>query len=179
MEESKLIEYPQDKQLGIAKADFLLKEITRILNTDCPGFTKIATKEIQKGQGQNVSGLESVTTIIDRAIRKKIMQFKNVSEWNSRYYDDISQAIPNQGVLNSIIEELKTNQTIEKIIEEAKETYDPEVLVTHVTLVGEPVGRKPDGGRKMRKSNKRHRKSNKKHRKGNKKHKKSIKKHRR
>ena len=160
MEKSKPIEYPQKVKSGIAKAQVLLKRITKKLNTDHPGFTTIA---------QTNQKLGYVNEIINRAIENKIMQFKNVSEWNAIYYDDISTAIPTYGVLDSIIEELKKNQTINDIIREAKEKYDPEVLIYAVTV----------GGRKMRKSSKRHRKSNKKYRKGNKKHKKSIKKHRR
>ena len=167
--ESTPIQYPANAESGIAKAQFLLQEITRKLNTDHPGFTTTAT------QGQrNMSKFGIVIDIITKAIQNKIMQVKNINgEWDSTYYDDISTAIPNKGVLDSIIEELEKNQTINDIIIEAKEKYDPEVLVTYVT----PASNQ-NAGRKMRKSNKRHRKSNKKHRKSNKKHKRSIKKHR-
>ena len=168
--ESTPIQYPANAdRSGLAKAQFLLQEITRKLNTDHPGFTTIATQETQ-GQ-RNMSKFRDVIDIITKAIQNKIMQVKDVSEWNAIYYDNISQAIPNEDVLNSIIEELKQNQTIKDIIKEAKEKYDPEVLITSVTT-------DQNAGRKMRKSRHRHRKSNKKHRKGNKKHKKSIKKHR-
>jgi len=177
MEESKRIEYPANAESGIVNAQFLLQEITRKLNTDHHGFTTIATQQTHEGQGRNISRLVSVTTIINKAIKNKIMQWKRTNGedvpeiWNAKYYDNISQAIPNEDVLNSIIEELKQNQTIKDIIKEAKEEHDPEVLITSVTT-------DQNAGRKMRKSRHRHRKSNKKHRKGNKKHKKSIKKHR-
>jgi hypothetical protein len=163
------IQYPGNAESGIAKAQFLLQEITKKLNTDHPGFTTTAT------QGQrNMSKFGDIIDIITKTIKKKIMEFLGVTgEWNSIYYDEISTAIPTYGVLNSIIEELEKNQTIKDIIIEAKEKYDPEVLVTHVTPASDQ-----NAGRKMRKSNKRHRKSNKKHRKSNKKHKRSIKKHR-
>ena len=197
--EGEFIQYPQEN--GLVKAQFLLKTITTKLEGDHPGFTTIATQQTQTGQGRNVSKFASVIDIITKAIQNKIMQFKNVSGWDSIYYDDISTAIPTYGVLDSIIEELEKNQTIKDIIIKAKEKK-PEVLITSVTPHGNqdqhikdiireatekekvldirkvtPHGNQ--GGRKMRKSSKRHRKSNKKHRKGNKKHKKSIKKHRR
>lgn len=175
MEQTKDI-YPQKYESGVAKAQFLLKEITRILNKEHPGFTEIATQETQQGTGRDMNRFSLVTEIITKAIQTKIMQFKNVTEtgWNSIYYDDISTAIPTYTVLNSIIEKIEDNQTIKDIIKEAKEKYDPEVLV----IAGDftPVG--SEGGRKMRKSRYRHRKSNKKHKKGNKKHKRSIKKYR-
>jgi hypothetical protein len=205
MDERKRIEYPQDKESGIAKAQVLLEEITTKLDIYHPGFITTATKETQTGQGRNVSRFGNVTTIIDDAIKNKIMHhLDKTGEWDSRYYDDISTAIPTYGVLDSIIEELEKNQTIKDIIREAKEK-EKVLDISKVTLhgkqggpvgepvggpvgepvggpVGEPVGGpvgEPVGGRKMRKSSKRHRKSNKKYRKGNKKHKKSIKKHRR
>ena len=172
--EGEIIQYPQDKELGIAKAQVLLEKITKKLNTDHPGFTTIATQQTQTGQGRNVSKFRSVMDIITKAIQTKIMQsLDKTGLWNSIYYDDISTAIPTYGVLDSIIEELEKNQTINDIIREAKEKYYPEVLITHVTPTDQ------NAGRKIRKSSKRHRKSNKKYRKGNKKHKKSIKKHRR
>jgi hypothetical protein len=161
-----------ESESGIAKAKFLLEEITKKLNRDHPGFTTTATQQTQRGQGRNVTNFGIVIDIITKAIQTKIMQVKDVSEWDSRYYDDISTAIPTYGVLDSIIEELEQDQTIKYIIRKAKENQ-PEVLVTSVTLHGDQ-----NAGRKMRKSRYRHRKSNKKHRKGNKKHKKSIKKHR-
>lgn len=159
--EGEFIQYPQGT--GLVKAQFLLQEITKQLNKDHPGFTQIA---------QTNQKLGYVIDIINKEIRDKIMLFKDVSGWNSIYYDDISTAIPTYGVLDSIIEKMEKNQTINDIIIEAKEKQ-PEVFVTSVTLHGDQ-----NAGRKMRKSRYRHRKSNKKHRKGNKKHKKSIKKHR-
>lgn len=170
--EKNIIEYPQKVKSGKEKAEFLIKEITRILNEQNYGkFIEAATQETQTGQGQDVSRLDNVTTIIDDAIKNKIMQHLDKrGEWDSSYYKNISNAILTYGVLNSIIEELKQNQNIKQIIEEAKELHNPSVLIYAVKTVG---------GRKIRKSSKRHRKSNKKYRKGNKKHKKSIKKHRR
>ena len=84
MEQTKDIEYPQKYESGVEKAQFLLKEITRILNKEHPGFTEIATQETQQGTGRDMNRFSLVTEIITEAIQTKIMQFKNVTETGSR-----------------------------------------------------------------------------------------------
>jgi hypothetical protein len=166
MDESKRIEYPQDKESGIAKAQVLINKIIAILQSE---------SKTTWSRDANICKMSEIRNNINEKIKQTIIKYKIKKdpelnpEWNVMYYDDISSAIPNEKILTEIITSLKESRNFMDNVENCD---------GKTTIIRTMVPSTQNAGRKMRKSSKRHRKSNKKYRKGNKKHKKSIKKHR-
>jgi hypothetical protein len=165
------IQYPQDKESGIAKAQFLINKIIAILQSESKSKKRWSSDP-------NICNMKTIRNNINEKIKQTIINYKINEDpsvrlspgWNVMYYNDTSSAIPNEKILTEIITSLKESQNFRDNVENC----DGET-----TMITTMVPSNQNAGRKMRKSRYRHRKSNKKHRKGNKKHKKSIKKHKR